>query len=85
MRFNKILVVFVMFSLAFAGESFSQKVKIVNLEEAISIAKINNSELKIAKMEYTLNFPMKTLFVILCMVISNFLTLYDESKKSRFS
>jgi outer membrane protein len=51
MRFNKFLIAFVLFSLAFAGESYSQNVKIVNLEEAISIAKKNNSELIIAKMD----------------------------------
>ena len=51
MRFNKFIIAFVLFSLVLAGRSSSQNVKIVNLDEAISIAKKNNSELKIAKMD----------------------------------
>lgn len=51
MRFNKLIIAFVLFTMALTGELYSQKVKIVNLEEAISIAKKNNSELKIAKMD----------------------------------
>jgi outer membrane protein len=51
MRFKKLIIAFVLLTSVFAGELFSQKVKIVNLEEAISIAKKNNSELKIAQMD----------------------------------
>jgi outer membrane protein len=51
MRFNKFNIVFALLFLAFAGASNAQNVKVVNLEEAISIAKKNNSELIIAKMD----------------------------------
>jgi outer membrane protein len=51
MRFKKLIIAFVLLTSVFGGELFSQKVKIVNLEEAISIAKKNNSELKIAQMD----------------------------------
>jgi outer membrane protein TolC len=51
MRFNKFNIASVLLFLAFAGSSYAQNVRIVNLHEAISIAKKNNSELIIAKMD----------------------------------
>jgi outer membrane protein len=51
MIFNKTIKFLVLILLASAGVSYAQNVRIVNLQEAISIAKKNNSELIIAKMD----------------------------------
>ncbi len=51
MKFNKIIFALSVFLLFQANEAFSQNIKVVNLQEAISIAKKNNSELVIAKID----------------------------------
>ncbi len=51
MKFNKIIFVLAAFLLFPANEAYSQNIKVVNLQEAISIAKKNNSELVIAKID----------------------------------
>jgi outer membrane protein TolC len=51
MKFNKIIFALAVFLLLPAIEAYSQNIKVVNLQEAISIAKKNNSELVIAKID----------------------------------
>jgi outer membrane protein len=51
MRSKKFNIILLLLFLAFASESYAQKVRVVSLQEAISIAKKNNSELIIAKMD----------------------------------
>lgn len=51
MRFNKLIFITVLSAVFISRAAFPQNVKLVNLQEAISIAKKNNSELIIAKMD----------------------------------